>query len=41
MTEAEARALLRNSSGAGGLESWMAEQLWQVAVGGWAIIREL
>ena len=41
MTEAEARALLRNSVRRRRAQSWMAEQLWQVAVGGWAIIREL
>jgi hypothetical protein len=41
VTEADARVLLRNSSSVGGLEGWMAEQRWQVEVGGWAIIREL
>ena len=29
MTEAEARLLLRNYGGFGGLEAWIAEQAWR------------
>jgi hypothetical protein len=35
MTEAEARDLLRDCGGFGGLETWIAEQPWTVVPGGW------
>jgi hypothetical protein len=41
MTEAEARALLRDYQGVGGLEPWMAVQPWRPAPGGWQLSREL
>jgi hypothetical protein len=37
MTEDEARQLLRDCSGFGGLEAWIAEQPWEVAPGGWTV----
>jgi hypothetical protein len=37
MTEAEARDLLRDHSGFGGLEAWIAEQPWQAAPPGWTV----
>jgi hypothetical protein len=37
MTEAEARVLLRDCGGFGGLEAWIAEQPWQAAPGGWTV----
>jgi hypothetical protein len=41
MTEAEARALLRDWPGVGGLEGWIARQPWRPAPGGWAVSHEL
>jgi hypothetical protein len=41
MTEAEARALLRDCGGFGGLEAWIAGRRWKVAPGGWAVTDEL
>ncbi len=37
MTEAEARELLRRCDGLGGLEAWIAGQLWQPVPGGWSV----
>ena len=37
MTEAEARQLLRDCGGFGGLEAWIAEQPWLVVPGGWTV----
>jgi hypothetical protein len=37
MTEAEARTLLRDCGGFGGLEAWIAEQPWTVVPGGWTV----
>ena len=37
MTEAEARLLLRDCGGFGGLEAWAAEQPWEAAPGGWTV----
>jgi hypothetical protein len=37
MTEAEARQLLRDCGGFGGLEGWIAEQPWEAAQGGWIV----
>jgi hypothetical protein len=41
MTEAEARALLANFEGVGGLENWIAAREWKAAPSGWAVIGEL
>jgi hypothetical protein len=41
VTEAEARHLLRDCGGFGGLEAWIAERRWKVAPGGWAVTGEL
>jgi hypothetical protein len=37
MTENEARQLLRDCGGFGGLEAWIAEQPWKAAPGGWTV----
>ena len=37
MTKDEARQLLRDCGGFGGLEAWIAEQPWQAAPGGWTV----
>ena len=37
MIEDEARRLLRDCGGFGGLEAWIAEQPWQAAPGGWSV----
>jgi hypothetical protein len=37
VTEAEARNLLRDCDGQGGLEAWMAARRWKTAPGGWAV----
>ena len=37
MIEADARALLRDCGGFGGLEAWIAEQPWKVVPGGWTV----
>jgi hypothetical protein len=34
LTEAEARALLRDCGGFGGLEAWIAGRCWKAASGG-------
>jgi uncharacterized protein YbdZ (MbtH family) len=41
MTEAEARRLLRDWQGAGGLETWIAEQMWRAIPGGWEVVHHL
>jgi hypothetical protein len=37
MTEAEARELLRDCGGFGGLEAWIADQPWTVVPSGWTV----
>jgi hypothetical protein len=37
MTEDEARHLLRDCGGFGGLEAWMAEKPWEAASSGWTV----
>ena len=37
MTEAEARAALRNFVGVGDIEPWVAEQRWEAVPGGWRV----
>jgi hypothetical protein len=37
MTEADARFLLRDCGGFGGLEAWIAEQSWETAPRGWTV----
>jgi hypothetical protein len=37
MTEADARVLLRDCSGFGGLEAWIASRRWKTAPSGWAV----
>jgi hypothetical protein len=41
MTEAEARVLLHDCGGFGGLEAWIAARRWKVAPGGWIVTGEL
>ena len=41
MTEAEARDLLRDWPGIGGLEAWIAGRRWKVAPDGWTVSGEL
>ena len=41
MTEADARALLQDCSGFGGLEAWIAGRCWKVAPDGWVVTGEL
>jgi hypothetical protein len=41
VTEAEARALLRDRSGFGGIEAWIAGRRWKTAPGGWLVTGEL
>ena len=41
MTEAEARVLLRDCGGFGGLEAWIAGRRWKTAPGGWIVSGEL
>jgi hypothetical protein len=41
MTEADARVLLRDCGGFGGLEAWIAGRRWKVAPGGWTVTGEL
>jgi hypothetical protein len=41
MTEADARVLLRDWPGVGGLEAWIAGRRWKTAPGGWIVIGEL
>ena len=37
MTEAEARAALRASMGAGHVEPWIAQQAWEATPHGWTV----
>jgi len=37
MTEVDARVLLRDCGGFGGLEAWIAEQPWEAAPGRWTV----
>ena len=39
--EAEARRLLRDCEGLGGVEAWIAWQRWQAVPGGWRVIPDL
>jgi hypothetical protein len=41
MTEAEARVLLRDWPGVGGLEAWIASRRWKAAPSGWIVTDEL
>jgi hypothetical protein len=41
MTEADARVLLHNWPGVGGLEAWVAGRRWKTAPGGWTVAGEL
>ena len=41
MTEAEARQLLRDCGGFGGLEAWIAGSRWTTAPSGWVVTGEL
>jgi hypothetical protein len=41
LTEAEARVLLRDCGGFGGLEAWIAGRRWKAAPGGWTVTGEL
>jgi hypothetical protein len=38
MTEADARALLRDWPGVGGLEAWIDGRRWNTAPSGWIVI---
>jgi hypothetical protein len=40
MIEAEARDLLRQHDGVGGLEVWLADQPWVSAPNGWQVTRD-
>jgi hypothetical protein len=37
MTEAEARQMLRDCGGFGGLEAWIAGRRWKAVPGGWVV----
>jgi hypothetical protein len=41
VTEAEARNLLRDCDGQGGLEAWIAARRWKAVPGGWIVTDEL
>ena len=41
MTEADARALLRNNGGDDGLEQWIAAQPWLRGPRGWVVVAAL
>jgi hypothetical protein len=41
MTETEARQMLRDCGGFGGLEAWVAGRRWRTAPGGWTVTGEL
>jgi hypothetical protein len=41
MTEAEARVLLRDCGGVGGMEAWIADRRWKAVPGGWGVTDEL
>jgi hypothetical protein len=40
VTEAEARNLLRDCDGQGGLEAWIAARRWKAVPGGWIVAGE-
>jgi hypothetical protein len=40
MTEADARVLLHNWPGVGGLEAWIAGRRWKAVPGGWTVAGE-
>jgi hypothetical protein len=37
MTEVDARVLLRDCGGSGGLEAWIVGRRWKAAPGGWTV----
>jgi hypothetical protein len=41
MTEADARVLLRDCGGFGGLEAWIAGRRWKTVPGGWSVSGKL
>ena len=41
MTEAEARAALHAYIGIGGIEQWIADQRWELTLGGWNVREQL
>jgi hypothetical protein len=41
MTETDARDLLRDWPGVGGLEAWIAGRRWRAVPGGWTVTGEL
>ncbi len=41
MTEDQARLVLRDFDGVGGLEHWIAGQAWQAAPDGWIVTGDL
>ena len=41
LSEAEARVLLRDCGGFGGLEAWIAGRRWKTAPGGWTVTGEM
>jgi hypothetical protein len=41
MTEDEVRAALQHFDGAGGMEQWIAQQLWDAAPDGWTVLPDL
>jgi hypothetical protein len=41
MTGTDARALLRDCGGFGGLEAWIASRRWKAAPSGWIVTGEL
>jgi hypothetical protein len=41
MTGADARVLLHNWPGIGGLEAWIAGRRWEAEHGGWIVTGEL
>jgi hypothetical protein len=41
MTEADARALLRDWPGVGGVDAWIAGRRWKAVPGGWTVTGEL
>jgi hypothetical protein len=41
MIEAEARVLLRDWPGVGGIEAWIAGRRWKAVPGGWTVTGEL
>jgi len=39
--EADARVLLHNWPGVGGLEAWIAGRRWKAVPGGWTVVGEM